>query len=117
MRRVKNYNTTNELNIYINTYGVIRLHKSVLNMINNPQYIQFWWSESQEVLLLSASEEEAPGSIPINYESDDGRIRFGKRSLLKKLNALNGWKDGTSHKIIGKFIPELTMVAFNKEVV
>jgi hypothetical protein len=65
--------------------------------------------------LLSASDEEAPTSIPINYEIDD--VRFSKISLLKKLNALNGWKDGTSHKIIGKFIPKLKMVAFEKEVI
>jgi hypothetical protein len=115
MRKVKKYNPTKDLTLYINAYGVIKLYKNVLKKLKNPQYIQFWWSDSKEALLISASNEQEPASIPINYEIDDAR--FSKKSLLKKLNALNGWKDATSHKIIGKYIPKLKMVAFEKEVI
>jgi len=74
----------------------------------------FWWSERERILLLIASNEKTPASIvvPDSCNRRKNGVRFTNRELLRTICSLAGWEDRISHRLTGKFVPELDMVAF-----
>lgn len=102
------------LTIFIRARGEIRINKSVVLMLDNPDHIQFWWSKREKTLLFSAVNEKTPVTISIPHSCNRRKngVRFTNRELLRAICVLTGWQDGTEHRLIGEFVPELDMVAF-----
>lgn len=103
-----------ELTIRITIGGSIGVHKAVLRVLNSPKHLNFWWSERENALLVSASQEKTDLSVEV-----PSYIYVHKNGMMfrnKKLNIAICDLVKCSHKVVcrlnGEFIPELNMVAF-----
>jgi len=92
----------------------LTINKKVLYTLNNPKHIQFWWSESEKVLLIGGVTEKTPLSFKINdcYYSTKNGLRFEKRQLIQTIMNVADWRSDTVYAVDGKYIAELDMVAF-----
>ena len=92
----------------------ISINRRVLYALGNPQYINFWWSESQRVLLIGAATEETLLSFRIReryYASKTG-YKIERHQFLQAVMRIAGWHDNMICVVKGSYIPELDMVAF-----
>lgn len=105
---------TEPLTFCIRERGEIRVHRSVIRALDTPLHMHFWWSEGEKVLLLSAAKEATPVSvsIPDSCRCRKNGVRFTNRELLRVIYSLAGWESKTAHRLLGEFVPELSMVAF-----
>ena len=108
---------SSDLAIRISMDNAIGMNKTVLEVLNNPVNLNFWWSESEKVFAISVANDPTNMSIPIPdffYSTRNGsKIRNWK--LMKAIRTLAGWDDESIHLLVGEFIPELHMVAFRTE--
>jgi len=92
----------------------IGIHKSVLQLLAKPQSLLFWWSDTEQALVLGVGQEDAGAAIPISshhYETRDG-LKIGNKDLMKSIQDLTGWKNGANIKMLGRYLPQEKMVAF-----
>jgi hypothetical protein len=92
----------------------IGIHKNVLQLLDKPQNLLFWWSNTEQALVLGAGQEDAGAAIPIAnhyYEKRDG-LKIGNKDLMKAIQNLTGWKNGTNIRMPGRYLPQQKMVAF-----
>jgi hypothetical protein len=86
-----------------------------LRKINSPSAIQFWWCESQNLLLISATDENDDFTTIINdkfYSHSRGGAKIYNTPLLNKIANLFGWFGETHARFYGEYVPEINMVAF-----
>jgi hypothetical protein len=106
------YNTPPTIRVYM---GVnIGIHRSVLRFLGNPESLHFWWSESEKALLVAPCPAQSRAAVPIStryYETNNGCV-FSNRQLMRAIQNLTGWPDGSKNKIKGSCLPEQKMVAF-----
>jgi hypothetical protein len=91
------------------------LTTAVLKALGKPTSIEFWWSVSEKILLISASENESEYSfeLPYNiYTVPKTRSKLYNFALLQKLCELYGWEKNTYAHFGGEYLPDLQMVAF-----
>jgi len=92
----------------------ISINKKVLYALGSPEYILFWWSESQRVLLIGVSPEETSLSFKIGASYYNSRTMFKvrKHQFIKSLLKVAKWHRNVIYAVIGEYISELNMVAF-----
>ena len=91
------------------------INKRVLHALGDPQYIHFWWSDSNKILLIGAAPEESPLSLKINerYYSTKTGFKIEKGIFVHKIMKIAGWHHDAIYTVVGEYISYLDMVAFN----
>ena len=90
------------------------INRRVLYALDNPRYINFWWSRSQRVLLIGVATEDAPFSVKVDERYYKGKtgFRINNSQFLQMIMELADWHDNMICAVQGNFVPELNMVAF-----
>jgi len=103
-----------ELSIRVNLSTGISLHRTVIEALNHPVNLYFWWGEREKVLAVSAADEpsEQSVSIPNYFYCRGSGCRLKLTSLRRAIQQLTGWEDGTVKDLTGEYVPELQMVVF-----
>ena len=105
---------SNDLAIRVDIGNEIGMNKTVIEALNHPKNLNFWWSKNERVLAISAADNPTDRSIPIPdffYKTRNGsKIRNWK--LIRAVKTLANWEDNSVHLLTGEFVPELHMVVF-----
>ena len=108
---------SSELTIRVNMGNAIGINKTILEALNRPVSLNFWWGESKKVLAISAAGEPTNYSVPVPdffYGTRNGsKIRNWK--LMRAIKILTGWEDNSIHLLVGDFFPDLNMIAFRAD--
>jgi hypothetical protein len=90
------------------------INKKVFYALGNPEYIHFWWSESQKVLLISEAPENNPLSIKIKdcYYTTKNGFKIERNNFVQVIMKIAGWRPDIIYAVTGEYIVELDMVAF-----
>ncbi len=92
----------------------IGMYKAVTEILGKPSNINFWWGKGQRILAIAAASTPTDMSIPVPeyfYNTRNGS-RLRNMGLLRALQNLTGWADGSVHLLVGEFIPELDIIVF-----
>lgn len=90
------------------------INKKVLYALGNPVNINFWWSESQRVMLISGATEKSPLSFSISdrfYTTKSG-FKIEKSKFMQTIMKIADWRRDMIYTVTGEYLPELGMVAF-----
>jgi len=90
------------------------MNRHVLRSLGNPRYIQFWWSPSENTLLIGSSPEKERSSFEVSDYSyrTKGNMNIRSTMFVKAIMNVAQWDDHVVYSILGEYIPKLGMVAF-----
>jgi len=105
------------MRIYCRYY--IGLSKSVIIVLGEPDYLNFWWSEKERAVLVGPADVPNFFSVSLNGFScsNTNSPVICNRKLVKAINLLISKEDEISQKLRGDYIPEVKMVAFRTGVI
>lgn len=105
---------TQPLILRIRKRGEIRMFKSVMRTLGCPPFVHLWWSERENALLISGTEQETPMSVQVRWNNSNPKngAYLTNRKLLKVIQTLVKIEDGVEYQFNGKYIPETNMIAF-----
>jgi hypothetical protein len=100
--------------ILIKPWKKMAINRNVLRSLGSPKYIQFWWSDSENTLLISNAKNDTPSTYCISDYSYKLKGNMNIRSLVFLRAVINTtqWHENTAYAILGEYVPELDMVAF-----
>lgn len=88
--------------------------RKALHALGDPENIQFWWSKSQRVLLISDAQPATPLSFKVNdrYYNTKTGFRIENRKFLHAIMNITGWHHDMIYSLTGEFVSAINMVAF-----
>ena len=112
--QIKKQITPEIIGIRIFMWEELSFYKYTLQLLGNPVSFNFWWCESEKMLLIEGSSIPTEKSVttPNCFYTRKGGPRIQNKSLLYTIQQLAGIPNKPSVLLTGKFIPELKMVAF-----
>ncbi|MDL2234268.1 hypothetical protein LJC63_11920 [Ruminococcaceae bacterium OttesenSCG-928-L11] len=117
VEHIAKHASIHDLAIRIRVGNYIGINKTVLRALNHPKYLTFWWGEQDKVLAIGVSDILTETSVPVPkhfYYSDKG-CRLMNWKLLKAIQAYTGWEDNSTHRLIGEFIQDLSVIVFKTD--
>lgn len=110
----KKRGSSRDLAIRVKTGEYIGINRTVIQALNHPAHLNFWWGEDEKVLAIGTSDE--PMDISVFVPSYFYHTRKGSKimnwKLMRAIQAFTGWEDKSVHRLVGKFIQELGVVVF-----
>lgn len=106
---------SSDLAIRVKTEDELGMNKTVLQALNNPRNLYFWWGEHEKVLAIGAADKVTDMSVPVPdffYNTRNGS-RLSNWKLVRVVKKLAGWADESVHLLVGKFVPELNLIVFH----
>jgi len=92
------------------------VHRSTLEALGEPNYVQFLISAEKKMLVLLSCEENVSGSVampkPPYTTLVEHRFRFKRRLLIQKIFEIMDWELGTSYQAWGQFSEEVGGAVF-----
>jgi len=110
----KKHGSSRDLAISVKTGEYMGINKTVIQALNHPAHLNFWWGEDEKVLAISTSDE--PMDMSVFVPSYFYRTRKGSKivnwKLMRAIQDFTGWEDKSVHRLAGEFIRELGVVVF-----
>ena len=97
-------------------YNIIRIHRSTLAALDNPQYIDMLVNPSKGMIGIRAQSKQTPTAQKVNRESLvlQRSIQLYSTHLVRELFGLNPeWQDGQIYKMEGVLINSEHTVLFD----
>ena len=117
-RYLTNSPSTYNLGLRINRYCV-SFYKSVFIVLGKPDYINFWWSDKEHILLVGPA--DVPNSLSLSLKGYSCFMNHSpticNSKLVKAIKQLIGGGIDKQYKLRGDYIPELNMVAFRTGII
>ena len=105
---------SHHLRIRVRLGKKMSINKKVFHALDDPKYIQFWWSKSQKVILIGEAPEKTSLSFVVNdnyYDKKTG-FKIEKNKFIQTIMKLSEWRSDMIYTVTGEYISELNMVAF-----
>ena len=103
-----------DLAISVKTGEYMGINKTVIQALNHPAHLNFWWGEEEKVLAIGTSDEPMDMSVSVPgyfYHINKGS-KIMNWKLMRAIQAFTGWEDKSVHRLVGEFIRELGVVVF-----
>ena len=95
----------------------IRIHKSALHQIGDPEYIQMMIKPAESVMAIRAAEKNSPTDQTYkihwrNITAHDSVILYGRSFIERLLDATDQIQRGGIYRIYGAAVPERKAIIF-----
>ena len=114
IKTIKSRCSSRDLGIRVKTGEYIGINKTVIQALNHPAHLNFWWGEDEKVLAIGTSDE--PMDMSVFVPSYFYHTRKGSKimnwKLMRAIQAFTGWEDKSVHRLVGELIPELRIIVF-----
>ncbi|MCL1857724.1 MAG: hypothetical protein FWF92_00625 [Oscillospiraceae bacterium] len=107
-----------ENNICISFYlreSAIRIHRKVLNKINNPPFVEFLVSKNPRAFAVRSCGKKDLRSfrVRVNINSKTDKVEFYSLPLCRALARLNDWDENGSYRVYGQAFPSQDVAIFD----
>ena len=96
-------------------YGKVRVYKSVIQGLGNPQFVQFLIKPEDKLLFIVGLDHREHDSFPVAHYTDtrhDGLVLNGQR-FVKKMSEIAGWPLDGSYVVGGTYISGMNLFEFD----
>ena len=92
----------------------LSITKASLTLLGQPQNIQFWFSKSNNALLLGVADEPSPWSFQVGEYcyAPKWQMRIRKTAFIEAVLQCAGWNSRNTYIVDGEYIGSLDMIAF-----
>lgn len=92
----------------------IRIHKSTLQLMGNPEYIYLLINPTERLIALKVAARSDPRAHHLSWSALHHKASFEiySVSLLEMLISCSGWPSRNRYRICGRFISEHNIVQF-----
>lgn len=96
----------------------IRVYKTALHLLGNPENIQFLIHPENCVIAIKATDREMPKEqthrVPLKRLESDNSVEFYSRTFISKMiEVLDEIDTGCSYRMAGEFFPKENMILFS----
>ena len=100
-------------------YNRLYINRATVTALSNPPYVQFLWDEEHRILMFNGAANKRRDTQPLerfsgtNQSGEHQQYVFQRKIFIDALNLRMHWDLSDSYKVVGRYLPQLRMVAFS----
>jgi hypothetical protein len=97
-------------------WNKLHIHKTTIKALNFPQYIQLLVERNKKILIIRGCKKKERDCFPVPaslFEKARSRFCLESKLFMEALRIQIGWEQGVVYRIVGKSLPQLSLVLFD----